>query len=153
MPRIHGRAGIAYLSLTSGAAASPLAYLSDWTITVTATRTAFTAVDDQNKVYVSGVPVASGTLNGWYDTGTSQSYIAATDGLPRNMYLYPQASSPLQFFAGVVLPDFGTTGGVTAAVAVKASWTAEAPLQRFSGTYLEDQLSGNITDQAGGLMY
>jgi hypothetical protein len=153
VPRIHGRAGIAYLGLTSGAAASPLAYLSDWTVTITATRTALTAVDDPNKVYVSGIPVASGTLNGWYDTGTSQSYIAATDGLPRNFYLYPQVSNPLQFFAGVVLPDFGAAGGVTAAVSVKASWSAEAPLQRFSGTYLEDQLGADITDQAGGLMY
>lgn len=32
MARIHGRNGICYLGIAAGAEASPVAYLSDWSI-------------------------------------------------------------------------------------------------------------------------
>ena len=44
---------------------------------------------DQNLIRVAGLPDASGDFSGFYDTVTAQTYTAATDGLPRNFYLYP----------------------------------------------------------------
>lgn len=86
---------------------------------------------DQNMVYVSGLPDASGDFSGWYDTATSQTYIAAADGLPRNFYLYPTTSILTQYFFGQILPDFSVAAGVAAAASIKATWNAASQVQRY----------------------
>ena len=60
-----------------------------------------TAFLDQNKVYVAGLPDASGDFTGFWDDATSQTYVAAVDGLPRNFYLYPNITTdPNAYFFG-----------------------------------------------------
>jgi hypothetical protein len=131
--RIHGRNGIIYCGVTSGAAATPIAFQSDWTINFTVNKVDVTAMGDTNLVYVAGLPDASGDFNGWYDdlNGTAQTYLAATDGLPRNFYLYPNTSTVTEYFYGQVLPDFAVAGGVSAGVSVKATWNASGPVKRI----------------------
>ncbi len=122
MSRIHGRNGIIYIGIngpggggsgiTAGQMASPMAFLTDWS------------------------PDASGDFSGFYDTATAQTYVAATDGLSRNMYLYPstvgsQGTSPGQYFFGTVLPDYSVSGGVSAAVSLKSTWNAASPVIRY----------------------
>ena len=88
---------------------------------------------DQNLIWVAGLPDASGDFTGFYDTATAQTYVAATDGLPRNFYLYP-TSLPAQlpqYFFGTILPDYSITGGVTAAVSLKSTWNAASRIQRY----------------------
>jgi len=90
-------------------------------------------------VYVAGLPDASGDFSGFYDTATAQTYVAATDGLSRNFYLYPstvgvQGSGPGQYFFGTILPDFSLTGGVGAAVGLKSTWNAATIIQRYPST-------------------
>jgi hypothetical protein len=91
---------------------------------------------DQNKIYVSGLPDASGDFSGFYDTATAQSYVAAADGQPRNFYLYPstlaaQMGPPAQYFFGQVLPDYSLAGGVSSAVSLKSTWNAASRIQRY----------------------
>lgn len=91
---------------------------------------------DQNLIWVAGLPDASGDFTGFYDTSTAQTYVAATDGLPRNFYLYPsnlaaQISPVPQYFFGTILPDYSLTGGVTAAVSLKSTWSAASRVQRY----------------------
>jgi hypothetical protein len=91
---------------------------------------------DSNKIYVAGLPDASGDFTGFYDTATAQTYVAATDGLSRNFYLYPstvgvQGTGPGQYFFGTILPDFSLTGGVGAAVGLKSTWNAATVIQRY----------------------
>lgn len=131
MARIHGRNGIAYVGILSGAAASPVAFLSDWTINFTVDKAEVTAMGDQNKVYVAGLPDASGDFSGWYDDATSQTYIAATDGVARNFYLYPSTTTPTRYFFGTILPDFAVASGVGAAASVKSTWNAASQIQRY----------------------
>lgn len=131
MARIHGRSGIVYLGVANGSAASPMSFDSDYSINFTVDKVDVSAMGDTNKVYVSGLPDAAGDFSGWYDTATSQSYIAATDGLPRNFYLYPTTANVLQYFFGQILPDFSVSGGVGAAVSVKATWNAAGPVWRY----------------------
>ena len=131
MARIHGRNGICYMGIASGAAASPVAFLSDWSINMTVDKVDVVAMGDQNHIYVAGLPDASGDFSGFYDDATSQTYISATDGVARNFYLYPNTSTPFQYFFGTVLPDFAVTGGVTAAVAIKSTWNAASRIQRY----------------------
>ena len=131
MSRFHGRNGVIYLSLTSGGAAVPVAFLTDWTINKTSDKVEVTAFQDANKTYVAGLPDASGSFNGFYDDATPQMYAAANDGLPRTMYLYESSLSPTNYWAGQILPDMAVTGGVGAAVTVTSNWNAAGPVLRY----------------------
>jgi hypothetical protein len=129
--RIHGRNGIAYVGATNGAAASPVAFLSDWSINFVVNKVDVTAMGDANLIYVAGLPDASGDFSGFYDNASSQTYVAATDGLSRNFYLYPSTLSATQYFFGTILPDFAVTSGVAAAAAIKSTWNAASQIQRY----------------------
>lgn len=112
------------------AVAEPLPFFADWEISFTTDKVEVTAMGDNNKVYVAGLPDASGKFNGFYDDATNQTYTAAVDGLPRKFYLYPSTSLSTQYFFGTILPDFTVNGGVGAAVAVAASWNAASQVQK-----------------------
>jgi hypothetical protein len=129
--RIAGRNGILYAGIASGAAASPVAFLSDWSINFTVDKYDVTAMGDTNKVYVAGLPDAAGDFSGWYDDATSQTYIAARDGVARNFYLYPNTNNTLNYFFGTFFPDFSVTGAVGAAVSIKGTWNAGSLVQRY----------------------
>lgn len=132
--REHGRNGIVYFGITQSAgvsaAASPVAFLTDWTVNKTTDKVDVTAMGDSNKTYVAGLPDASGDFSGWYDYFTPQTYTAAGDGIPRNFYLYPNTNNPADYFYGTILADFAAAGGVSAAVSLKATWSAAGPVNR-----------------------
>jgi len=129
--RIHGRNGILYAGIASGAAASPVAFLSDWEIDFTTDKVEVTAMGDINKVYVTGLPDAAGNFTGWYDDATSQTYIAARDGISRNFYLYGNTNNATDYFFGAFFPDFSVIGGVGQAVNIKGTWAAASIVQRY----------------------
>jgi hypothetical protein len=92
-----------------------------------------TAFGDGNKVYAAGLPDSSGQFAGFWDDSTSQTYIAATDGLPRNLYLYPDLQNqPNIYWFGTVLPDFSADGAVGGPVNVSSSWNAASKVQRYT---------------------
>jgi hypothetical protein len=129
--RIHGRSGVAYLSLNYGDAAAPVAFLSGWDINYQQQDFADTTVlTDTQHVYTAGLPAETGSFTGWYDTATAQTYSSAVDGLPRNMYLYPSTKNPGQFFSGLVLPDYALGSSVTGAAALKVQWSAAGPVTK-----------------------
>jgi hypothetical protein len=134
--RIHGRNGIAYVAVNPNASASPMAYLSDWTLNFSVAKVDVTAMGDPNLIWVAGLPDASGDFSGFYDTATAQTYVSATDGQPRNFYLYPstlgvQGVGPGQYFFGQILPDYAIAGGVAAAVSLKSTWNASSTITRY----------------------
>lgn len=112
------------------AQAEPLPFFADWSMDYAVDKFEVTAMGDNNKVYVSGLPDASGEFSGFYDDATNQTYTAATDGLPRKFYLYPSTSLATQYFFGTILPDFKVNGGVGSAVAVSASWNAASAVAK-----------------------
>lgn len=131
MARIHGRNGRIYLAIASGGVASPLPFFATWSINFATDKAEVTAMGDTNKVYVSGLPDASGEFSGFYDDATAQTYTAATDGVARNLYLYPSLLTPGQYWFGTVLPDFNVSGGVGGAVEVSASWNAASTIAKI----------------------
>jgi hypothetical protein len=131
MARIHGKQGVFYMGIASGGTASPVTFMSDWTVHFTLDKVDVTAMGDKNKVYVAGLPDASGDLTGWYDDATSQTYLAAVDGVARNFYLYPNTLNQLNYFFGTLFPDFQVDGGVSKGVSVKATWVAGSQIQRY----------------------
>jgi hypothetical protein len=129
--RIHGRNGRVYLGLASSTAtAEPLPFMADWSINQATDKAEVTAMGDSNKVYVAGLPDASGEFSGFYDDATVQTYTAATDGQARKFYLYPNTSNTGQYWWGTILPDFTVNGGVGGAVQVRSSWNAASTIAK-----------------------
>lgn len=125
MARHHGRNGRVYLAITSGGSAEALAFQNAWTLNATTDKADVTAFGDSNKVYVGGLPDASGTFAGWFDDATQQSYTAAADGVARKMYLYPDiTASPGVYWFGTAFVDFGVSVGIGDGVSTTSSWNA-----------------------------
>ena len=130
MARIHGRNGRVYVAIASGAEASPLPFIATWSINFATDKAEVTAMGDSNKVYVAGLPDASGEFSGFYDDATNQTYTAAVDGVARKFYQYPNQTDTTKYFFGTVLPDFSVNGGVGDSVQVSASWNAASSIVR-----------------------
>lgn len=125
MARRAGRTGAVYMALTSGGTATPVAFQASWSINFTTTKIDVTAFNDPNKVYVAGLADASGQFAGWYDDATVQTYTAATDGVARPFYLYPDRfTTPGQYFFGTIFPDMSIDSTVDGAIAVSATWAS-----------------------------
>lgn len=134
MGRFHGRNGMVYMGVAANSVATPMTFLSDWSISFSTNKVDVTCMGDQNLVYVAGLPDASGDFSGFMDDTTAQTYTASTDGLPRNFYLYPNSNEPTEYFYGTILPDYSVSGSVTAAVTLKSSWNAASRVSRYSAT-------------------
>jgi len=131
--RHHGRNGSIYLSVTNGALPSPCAFQASWTLNKVVAKQDVTAFGDQNLVYVSGLPDSSGDFGGFWDDATAQTYSAATDGLSRNMYLYPDLqNTPNVYCFGPVLPDFSIDGSISGAVNFKSTWNAAGSIWTYN---------------------
>lgn len=130
MSRLHGRNGRVYMALTSGGTAEPVAYLNAWTLNFPTEKSDASAFGDDNKVYTSGMPDASGTFAGWYDDASVQTYQAARDGVARKFYLYPTNANTGQYWFGTILPDFQAEGSIGETIKVQAAWNAASSIAK-----------------------
>jgi len=124
MARIHGRNGRIYAGITSAGTAEPIAYLNQWTLSFSVDKAEVTSFGDTTKVYVAGLPDAQGTIAGFYDNATAQLYTAATDGVARKFYLYPDTTTTSQYWFGTAIFDLDIDGSVDGPVAISGSWAA-----------------------------
>lgn len=130
MARIHGRSGRLYANITSGGTAEPIAFLRDWSINFSVDNVDVTAFGDTNKVYVAGLPDVAGSYSGWYDDATAQMYTAASDGVARKFYLYPDNSSTGKYWFGTALFDFNVSSAVDGAVSVSGDFNAASAVSK-----------------------
>jgi hypothetical protein len=133
--RDHGRNGRVYLGVASSAAvASPLPFQASWTVNQATDKQEVTAFGDQNKTYVAGLPDSSGDFGGFLDDASSQTFIAALDGQPRNFYLYPNVTlfPNNWYWFGQILPDASADGAVGGPVNFKSTWAAAGPIIRYT---------------------
>ena len=129
MARKHGRNGRLYAAITSGGTPEPVAFLNQWSIDFTVDNVDVTALGDTNKTYVAGLPDASGSFSGYFDSATPQLYTAATDGVARGFYLYPDTSEAT-FWSGTALFDFSVSGQVDGAVTISGDWNAAGAITK-----------------------
>lgn len=123
MARNAGRYGRMYFNITSGGTAEPAVYIREWSAGFQTDKIEVTAQGDTTKVYVAGLPDASGDYSGFYDDATAQMYTAAVDGVARKVYLYPTSSTATYWF-GTALLDFSVSEAVDGAVEISGSWSA-----------------------------
>jgi hypothetical protein len=132
MARVHGRRGRLYAGIESDSTtATPITFLSSWSINFTVDKVDVTSFGDTNKTYVSGLPDASGDFGGFYDTATAQLFTASQDGLARKFYLYPDTNDG-DYWYGTALFDFSANGTVTDAVTISGSWAAGSAITKIS---------------------
>jgi hypothetical protein len=130
MARIAGRNGQFYVGLlTAAASAEPVPFGKKWSLDASTDTFDVTAFGDTTKVYVSGLPDAQGTYEGWYDDATAQLYTAASDGAARRFYLYTKAASVAgPYWFGTATWDFSVEAAVDGAVPISGSWKAATPV-------------------------
>lgn len=129
MARWHGRFSRVYMNLASGGTAEPIAFTRSWSLNQVTDKVDTTALTDTNHIYVAGLPDASGEFAFFYDDLTVQTYTAASDGVARKFYLYPQSSTS-QYWFGTIFPDFSVSGAVDGAVEGTASWNAASTIAK-----------------------
>ncbi len=118
------------MNIASGGTAEPIAFLNSWSMNAQSEKSDVTAFGDENKVYVAGLPDASGEFSGFYDDATAQTYTAAVDGLPRKFYLYPSTSLNTQYWFGEILPDFSVNAAVSGPAEISSSWNAAGSIAK-----------------------
>jgi hypothetical protein len=128
--RIAGRNGRLYVGITSSGTAEPIAYLSKWSLKFASDKFEVTSFGDTTKTYVAGLPDCQGTYNGFYDTATAQLYTAASDGVARKFYLYPDTSTVGQFWSGTAFFDFNIDGAVDGSVNIDGSFAAATAVSK-----------------------
>lgn len=122
------------MGATTGGAASPLPFQASWSINQTTDKQDVTAFGDGNKIYVAGLPDSSGDFSGFLDDATSQTFVAAIDGLSRNFYLYPDVTlfPNNWYWFGQILVDASADGAVGGPVGFKATWNAASLVTRYT---------------------
>jgi hypothetical protein len=131
MGRIAGRNGRLYAGIASNGTAEPIAYLNKWSVKFATDKIDVTSFGDTTKTYVSGLADAQGDFAGFYDTSTAQLYTAATDGVARKFYLYPDTGTTSQYWFGTAIFDFNIDGSVDGPVAVSGSWAAASAVTKI----------------------
>lgn len=124
MAKLAGRNGGLYMALTSGGTAEAVAYLNKWSVNFQTDKLDVTAFGDTTKTYVAGLPDFAGSYGGWYDNATVQMYTAATDGVARKFYLYPDRTVTTSYWFGTAFFDFSIDVGVESAVSITGSFNA-----------------------------
>lgn len=131
MSRIAGRNGRLYAAIASGGTATPIAFLNKWSLKFSTGKIDVTAFGDGNRTYVASLPDCQGDYAGFYDNATAQLYTAATDGVARNFYLYPDTTNNGQYWFGTAIFDFNIDAQVDGSVNVSGTLAASTQVTKI----------------------
>lgn len=127
----HGRNGRLYVAIASVGSASPVPFISEFTIQAATDRVDITSFGDSNKQYVAGLPDAQGSYSGFWDDATAQLFTAATDGVARKTYWYPDISNaPGVYWFGTAFFDQSQQSSVNDAAKISGTWNAATIFQK-----------------------
>lgn len=124
MARKHGKLGRVYFAVASGGSASPFTGAAQWTISFKTDKQDVTAQGDNNKQYVNGFPDVGGAINGFWDDSTAGLYTAASDGIKRKAYFYPDATDSSKHWHAEIIVDVEYDSGVANGTPFTGEWKA-----------------------------
>lgn len=131
MARVAGRFGRMYVQLGSTGEATPAVFIKQWSLDSTSDRYDVTAQGDGTKVYVAGLSDAQGKYTGFLDVATAQMYQAASDGLARKVYLYPdQNGTAGTYWYGTAFLDFSVDVPTDGPAAISGTFSAATSFQK-----------------------
>lgn len=136
MPAKHGRKGRLFLEVganpTGTGPVSAIPMLVDWSVDRSTDDVDMTSTDDDNKVYVQGLPDYKGTFNLNMDSESDQLY-ACADGLARNHIFYPDRDAAVgkrRYNVGPIMLSASESGGVTAGLKQSVTFKAAGSVVR-----------------------
>jgi hypothetical protein len=112
------------MALAPAGVAQPVAFIKKWTLSAATGKVDVTAFEDDNIVKLAGKDDASGTYEGWWDDATVQTYTAATDGVARRAYFYPDATVATIYWHGDIFVDYSIEVAHDNAIPISGSWEA-----------------------------
>ena len=125
MARIAGRNARLYLAIASNGSAEPIASINKFTLSGQTAQFDVTCFGDTNIVNVSGLPSASGSFSGVFDTTVLPTYLAGKDGQPRKIYFYwDTVGDPTHYFMTTGTLDFSSDFDVSSAAGTSGNWSA-----------------------------
>jgi len=128
--RISGKSGRLYAGITSAGTAEPIAFINSFSLNFATDKQDVTCFGDTNKTYVSGFADATGDFAGFYDDATAQLYTAATDGVARKFYFYPDTTSTTKYWFGTAIFDFSVSDAISGGVAISGGWAASTAISK-----------------------
>lgn len=136
MARFKGSGGDVYVDQSSGgaSAATPMRYVSKWTLDGETEQVEVTAFGDTTKTFISGLPNAQGTISGFADntatTGTTALFTMSQSGVARKTYFYPTTPSTSgPYWFGTCNWSVSVETDVAGAVTISGTWSAATALQ------------------------
>ena len=131
MGRYHGREGQCYMSTTAATVATAVVGATGWTFDGSTDKVDASAFGDTNKVTVTGLPNAGGTINFVWDETDTTLFSAAEGGEAVNMYLYRDAANAATHYRyGTAYIDISEDTNITSAVSGSATFSAAAAWTR-----------------------
>lgn len=125
-----GTKGRVMVDLTSAGtgSASVVTSKGKWSIDQKVDTFEVTAMEDVNKSYVVGLPDATGTIEGQWDSADNLAYNVIGSTVPRKLYIYPDAVNNVgSYFFGTAYFAAKTDGGVASPVNLAYTWNAAGP--------------------------
>jgi hypothetical protein len=115
------------MATAAGGTAIPVASLNQWTIDLNEKEIDVTAFGDTTHTYVTELPDARGTLNGFWDDSDTTLYTAKTSGSGVPGYLYMSTNAVSRYAYGDMIPNgFNLSTDVAQAVTVKGTWVGSS---------------------------
>lgn len=102
---LSGRYGQVLYTPPSGGAEAEIASINAWKLDRTTDYEDVSCFNDQNKVYVPGLPDVSGTLGGFWNSSELALWKAARNTTPGTLKLVPNRNEPTFFWSGPAYVD------------------------------------------------
>lgn len=133
MARRHGRNARMYVQMGPTGNAVPIAFQTNWSMDASTDKVDVTAFGDTNKVYVAGLPGATGSYSGFLDSDGNDLFEAAQDGIARKFYLYTDVLNDAgDYYFGTGFFDFSVATSVSGANTTSGSWSAASSVVRVN---------------------
>lgn len=127
MSTLHGKGGMVYLQ-GSGAAATKLGEVREWSIDIDKELAEDTAMGDTWRSQLAGIVSWSGSIDGNLDTAETSPFDAAIASSVKAWYLYPNAAAPTLYYYGSIWPTLSVSGGLGGIVSFSLSFEGDGAL-------------------------
>jgi hypothetical protein len=123
--RRHGSTGQIKMDPAGGSTTVVVADLNAWTLEMSRERVPVTAFGDANIQYVLGLPDATGTYGGWWNSASSPQLFSVAQGTtPVTLELIPSITDPTFLFTGLAYLDASIECAADGAVSISGNWAA-----------------------------
>jgi hypothetical protein len=128
-PAVHGKGGVICIAPTRTGTPVPVALVGEWSLDRSSDKVETTSLGDKNKTFVKGLDNVEGTFTGQFNQLDDTLFEAAESADGCLMEIWPNEFSEA-CFSGPAWLDVSIKGGVSAAVTIDGSFSANGSWTR-----------------------